>query len=135
DIETLNQRALEGTYELTAISFHAYPHVASRYAPLDVGASFGDGYGPVLVARSAIPESERDALEVAVPGRWTTAHLALRLALPGVKVVFRPFDRIQDEVREGKFRAGVLIHEGQLTFGELGLVKVLDLGEWWKTET
>src|SRR5436190_7421438 len=98
DIETLNQRALEGKYELTAISFHAYPHIASRYAPLDVGASFGDGYGPVLVAREDIPRDELERLEVAVPGRWTTAHLALKLALPRVGVKFLPFDAILEAV-------------------------------------
>jgi 1,4-dihydroxy-6-naphthoate synthase len=135
DIETLNRLALEGAYELTAISFHAYPHVATRYALLDVGASFGDGYGPILVAPRPVPEAERKRLTVAVPGRWTTAHLALRLALPEVDVRFMPFDRILEAVRDGEVPAGLLIHEGQLTYADEGLVKLLDLGEWWMAET
>ena len=135
DIETLNRKALEGTYELTALSFHAWPHVASLYAPLDVGASFGDGYGPVLIAREPIPRGEWTGFDIAVPGQWTTAHLALKLAVPGARAVFRPFDAIQDDVREGRFRAGLLIHEGQLTWSREGFVNLLDLGEWWMKET
>jgi 1,4-dihydroxy-6-naphthoate synthase len=135
DIETLNRRALEGTHELTAISFHAYPHVAARYALLDVGASFGDRYGPVLVAAKPMTLAEAAAVEIAVPGQWTTAHLALKLMLPGARVRFVPFDQVLDEVRQGKAAAGIIIHEGQLTYRELGFAKVADLGEWWGEET
>ena len=133
DIETLNRKALEGEYEVTAVSIHAYPYVAERYALLGCGASMGDGYGPVVVARE-----ELDSLKgkkVAVPGKLTSAYLALRLYESGFSVVEVPFDHIPEAVASGRVDAGVLIHEGQLTYSELGLVKLVDLGEWWYRET
>jgi 1,4-dihydroxy-6-naphthoate synthase len=137
DIESLNRRAMAGELAVTAVSFHAYAHLADRYVLLPHGASFGDGYGPVVVsrepiAREAIASGE---VEVASPGRWTTAALALRLWAPGVATKALAFDRIQDEVAAGRMRAGVLIHEGQLTFRDEGLTEIVDLGRWWKEET
>lgn len=134
DIETLNQAAFAGTYEVTALSFHAYAHLADRYQLMPSGASFGDGYGPVVVARTP-PEREGLAgVRVAIPGALTTAALALRLWQPGVETVVRPFDAILDAVASGELAAGVVIHEGQLTFGDLGL-HGFDLGAWWRRET
>ena len=135
DIETLNRHAHEGRHEVTAISFHAYPHVADKYALMPCGGSIGDGYGPLLVAREAMDPKEIAEKTVAVPGTLTSAYLALRLFAPGVATRFVPFDRILDEVREGRAEAGLVIHEGQLTYGGEGLVKVADLGAWWKDET
>jgi len=135
DIETLNRAARDGRYELTALSFHAYPYVAERYDLLDVGASFGDGYGPVVVAREALDLAALKGRRVAIPGVWTTAALALRLAQPEVETAVVPFDRIGEAVLAGEFEAGVLIHEGQLTYADMGLHKVVDLGAWWKAET
>ncbi len=135
DIETLNQAAFEGTYEITALSFHGYAHLADRYALMPSGASFGDGYGPVVVARDKLAREDLAGREVAIPGELTTAHLALRLWQPAVATRIVPFDRILDEVAAGEAEAGVVIHEGQLTFEDEGLVKVVDLGEWWKRET
>jgi len=134
DIESLNRDAHEGRHEVTAISFHAYPHVADRYALMPCGGSIGDGYGPLLVAREP-PPRELSSLTVAVPGTLTTAYLALQLAAPGVKTRVVAFDRILDEVASGRVEAGLIIHEGQLTFGGHGLHKLLDLGAWWKQET
>lgn len=135
DIETLNREAREGRHEVTAISFHAYPYVADRYALMPCGGSIGDGYGPLLVAREPIdPAAVGDRL-VAVPGTLTSAYLALKLFAPGARTRVAPFDRILDEVREGRADVGLVIHEGQLTFGGHGLHKVLDLGAWWKGET
>jgi 1,4-dihydroxy-6-naphthoate synthase len=135
DIETLNRRAMEGVHEVTAISFHAYPHVADKYALMPCGGSIGDGYGPLLVAREAIDPAAVAAATVAVPGKLTTAFLALKLFAPGVRTRVVPFDRIMDEVRESRADVGLIIHEGQLTFGGHGLRKVVDLGAWWKSET
>jgi 1,4-dihydroxy-6-naphthoate synthase len=135
DIETLNRNALEGRHEVTAISFHAYPHVAGRYALMPCGGSIGDGYGPLLVARQPLPPSEIAAREVAVPGTLTSAYLALKLFAPGVKTRVVAFDRILDEVAAGRADVGLVIHEGQLTYGGQGLAKLLDLGAWWKQET
>src|SRR5215471_14800348 len=137
DIESLNRRAMAGELAVTAVSFHAYARLADRYLLLPHGASFGDGYGPVVVARG---ELARDAIAsggvtVASPGPWTTASLALRLWAPGVAMRAMPFDRIQDAVRNGEAPAGLLIHEGQLTFAEEGLREIVDLGRWWKEET
>ncbi|HEY1251179.1 MAG TPA: MqnA/MqnD/SBP family protein [Thermoanaerobaculia bacterium] len=137
DIESLNRRAMAGELAVTAVSFHAYAHLADRYLLLPHGASFGDGYGPVVVARNAVT---RDAIasgsvEVASPGPRTTAALALRLWAPGVAMRAMPFDRIQDAVKNGEAEAGLLIHEGQLTFAEEGLREIVDLGRWWKEET
>ena len=135
DIETLNREAMEGRHEVTAISFHAYPYVADKYALMPCGASIGDGYGPLLVARAPRPPAEIASGTVAVPGTLTSAFLALKLFAPGVATRVVPFDRILDEVREGRADLGLVIHEGQLTYGGQGLVKVLDLGEWWRQET
>jgi 1,4-dihydroxy-6-naphthoate synthase len=136
DIQTLNEWATEGRLEVTAISMGAYPYVAGRYLLLPHGASMGAGYGPVVVAREALELDALRELEIAIPGRLTTAYLALRLALgDGVRVRELRFDEILDEVSSGRADAGVLIHEGQLTYAVAGLTKVLDLGEWWLRET
>ncbi len=135
DIETLNQAAFEGTYEITALSIHGYAYLADRYALMPSGASFGDGYGPVVVAREGMTREELAGREVAIPGELTTAHLALRLWQPDVRTRIVPFDEILDVVEAGEVPAGVVIHEGQLTYQEQGLTKVLDLGEWWQGET
>ena len=136
DIQTLNEWATEGRLEVTALSMGAYPAVADRYVLLPHGASLGRGYGPVVVARRALGLDELRELEVVIPGRLTTAYLALRLAVgDDVRVREQPFDRILDEVASGRAEAGLLIHEGQLTYAGAGLAKVLDLGEWWLTET
>lgn len=135
DIETLNQAAFDGTYEITALSIHGYAHLADRYALMPSGASFGDGYGPVVVAREALSREELAGRRVAIPGELTTAHLALRLWQPAVETVVVPFDRILETVAAGEVPAGVVIHEGQLTFGDVGLHAVVDLGSWWREET
>jgi 1,4-dihydroxy-6-naphthoate synthase len=132
DIQTLNEWALDGRLEVTAVSAGAYPHVAEHYVLLPHGASMGDGYGPVVVAREDVDLSE---VEIVVPGRLTTAYLVLRLVLGEPRVRELPFDRILDEVRTGRADAGLVIHEGQLTYADAGLRKLLDLGEWWQTET
>ena len=135
DIETLNRKALEGEYEVSAISFHAYVYMADRYALLSSGASMGNNYGPIVVSRTPLKPETLTEKTVAVPGLLTTAFLALRLAVPDVKYEVVPFDRILEGVLEGKYDAGLLIHEGQLTYGDLGLHKVIDLGEWWLERT
>jgi 1,4-dihydroxy-6-naphthoate synthase len=132
DIQTLNEWATEGRLEVTAISAGAYPHVAAGYILLPHGASMGDGYGPIVVARGEV--DLRD-VEIVIPGRLTTAYLVLRLALGDVRVRELPFDQIVDEVTSGRADAGLLIHEGQLTYAEAGLRKLLDLGTWWQEET
>ncbi len=132
DIQTLNEWALEGRLEVTALSLHAYPFVQDRYVLLPHGASMGSGYGPIVVAREPVSLTE---IEIAVPGTMTTAFLALRLAIGDFRYREVPFDQILDEVVEGRADAGLLIHEGQLTYAASGLQKVLDLGEWWLTET
>ncbi len=139
DIETLNQAAFGGTYDITALSFHAYAHLADRYQLMPSGASFGDGYGPIVVCRDTpVGRLSREGLagrKVAIPGQLTTAHLALRLWQPAVETHIVPFDRILDVVAAGEAEAGVVIHEGQLTYGEMGLAAVVDLGAWWKEST
>jgi 1,4-dihydroxy-6-naphthoate synthase len=135
DIETLNRLAQEGRHEVTALSFHAYPYVADRYALMPCGGSIGDGYGPLLVAREPLDAKALARKTVAVPGTLTSAYLALRLFAPSVATRVVPFDRILDEVREGRADVGLVIHEGQLTYGGQGLCRVLDLGAWWKDET
>lgn len=135
DIETLNQEARRGTYEVTAISFHAYAYVADRYALMPCGSSIGDGYGPLLVARERLLPGDVAKRKVAVPGTLTSALLALKLFAPKVETCVVPFDRILEEVQAGRADVGLLIHEGQLTFSERGLHKVMDLGAWWKEET
>src|SRR6188474_491680 len=134
DIETLNRAAFEGRYEITAVSFHAYAHLTDRYILLPHGASMGDRYGPVVVAKKGGPTSLKGA-RVAVPGELTTAFLALRLYDPDVQYVIMPFDQIQEAVHAGEVAAGLLIHEGQVTYEEEGLRKIVDLGEWWADRT
>ena len=135
DIETLNRRALEGTHEVTAISFHAYPYVADRYRLMPCGGSIGDGYGPLLVAREARSPADVEGRVVAVPGTMTTAYLALKLFAPQAQTRVVPFDQVFGELREGRADVALVIHEGQLTFAGAGFHKVLDLGAWWKAET
>ena len=140
DIETLNRRALSGELEVGAVSIHAYAYLADRYALLAHGASIGDRYGPRVVAREPVPapDDPRTALAartVAVPGELTTAYLALRLYQPAVRHVVVPFDQIEDYVAAGRADAGLLIHEGQLTYADRGLHLWVDLGEWWDRET
>src|SRR6266498_718688 len=132
DIQTLNEWALVSRLEVTALSLHAYPFVQDRYVLLPHGASMGSGYGPIVVAREPVSLTE---IEIAVPGTMTTAFLALRLAIGDFRYREVPFDQILEQVQEGRADAGLLIHEGQLTYGSAGLVKVLDLGEWWQEET
>ncbi len=141
DIESLNRRALAGELEVTAVSLHAYAYLADRYALLAHGASIGDRYGPRIVSREpapAPPRNPRDALAgrlIAVPGELTTAFLALRLYQPAARHVVVPFDQIEDFVAAGNADAGLLIHEGQLTFADRGLHLWADMGEWWHQET
>ena len=134
DIETLNRAAFNGTYEVTAVSFHAYAHLTDRYLLLPHGSSMGDTYGPIVVARHDGPSTTR-GVQVAVPGTLTTAFLALRIYDPSVAYVVMPFDEIQDAVQRGDVAAGLLIHEGQLTYQDEGLKKIVDLGEWWGERT
>jgi 1,4-dihydroxy-6-naphthoate synthase len=137
DIESLNRRAMAGELDVTAVSFHAYAYLAERYLLLSHGASFGDGYGPVVVAREPLSREQvaSGRVVVASPGCWTTAALALALWAPGSRTEEIAFDRIQPAVASGDFDAGLLIHEGQLTFEDDGLARVVDLGRWWKEET
>jgi 1,4-dihydroxy-6-naphthoate synthase len=134
DIETLNHAAFEGKYEVSAVSFNAYAHLTDTYLLLPHGSSMGDDYGPIVVARADGPSS-LEGVTVAVPGTLTTSFLALRLYDPEVQYVVLPFDRIQDAVRAGEAQAGLLIHEGQLTYQDEGLKKIVDLGEWWADRT
>jgi len=135
DIETLNRAAFDGVYEVTAVSIHAYAHLDQRYALLASGASMGDGYGPVVVAAAPLGRDQLADVEVAIPGALTSAALALELWHPGLRTVVRPFDEIVPAVRAGDVTAGVVIHEGQLTWQEEGLHNVVDLGVWWGEET
>jgi 1,4-dihydroxy-6-naphthoate synthase len=135
DIQTLNEWALEGRLEVTAISLHAYPFVQDRYVLLPHGASMGSGYGPVAVSREPLSKEELREVEIVVPGTMTTAFLVLRLYLGDFRYRVLPFDEILEAVRDGEADAGLLIHEGQLTYGAEGLQKVVDLGEWWLLET
>lgn len=134
-IEELNQQALAGELEMTAISLHAYAYCADRYLLLRTGASVGDGYGPIVVARQAVRPEDLRRMTVAIPGRLTTAALLLQLALGSVPAQILPFDEILGAVLDGRVEAGVLIHEGQITYAERGLKKVLDLGEWWRKQS
>jgi 1,4-dihydroxy-6-naphthoate synthase len=136
DIQSLNQAAMTTReYDVTAVSFHAYAYISEHYALLPHGASIGDGYGPIVVAREAFPASEIKNKRVAIPGELTSAYLALRLHTPEFAYGVVPFDQIINEVAKGNYDAGLLIHEGQLTYRDQGLNKVVDLGEWWKKET
>ncbi len=136
DIQSLNQIAMTTQeYDVTAVSFHAYAYISDNYALLPHGASIGDGYGPIVVAREPISASELKNMRIAIPGKLTSAFLALKLHTPEFEYGIEPFDEIIDLVAAGKYDAGLLIHEGQLTFHEQGLDKIVDLGAWWKEET
>ena len=142
DIQTLNERALRGELHISAISIHAFAYVSDRYALLPCGASMGDGYGPMVVAVNAGSFESDDAVraflrgkKIAVPGRMTSAFLALQLYLGEFNHVVVPFDQVFDTVKSGKADAGLIIHEGQLTYARAGFTKILDLGQWWKRET
>ncbi len=136
DIQSLNQIAMTTQeFDVTAVSFHAYAHISDNYALLPHGASIGDGYGPIVVAREPVPASRLKDMTIAIPGTLTSAFLALKLYLPEFKYVVVEFDKIIDEVKAGNVDAGLLIHEGQLTYHEDGLDKIVDLGAWWKKET
>jgi len=136
DIETLNQKAIrEAFYDVTAISFHAYPYLQDKYALMACGGSVGEGYGPMIVASRPFTLDSIRRIRIAVPGTLTTAYLALKLFAPEIETSVVPFDRIIPEVQSGNFEAGLIIHEGQLTYAQSGLHKVLDLGQWWREET
>lgn len=135
DIETLNRKALQGEYEVTALSIHAYAYVADLYALLPSGASMGDRYGPIVVSHEAWKPQDIRGRKIAVPGTMTTAFLALKLFQPEFDPVVMPFDQIMGAVERREINAGLLIHEGQLTYMHAGLHKVLDLGEWWHDRT
>ena len=135
DIETLNRKALEGFYDVTAISFHAYPYIQDKYALLASGGSVGEGYGPMIVARRVHSLDEIKRLRIAIPGKLTTAYLALKLFAPEIETEIVPFDRIIPEVLAGKHEAGLIIHEGQLTYDKSGLHRIVDLGKWWRDQT
>ena len=137
DIQSLNQQAMEGdgVYDVTAISFHAYPYLQKTYALMTCGGSVGEGYGPMVVAPRAFSENEIKQKKIAVPGELTTAYLALKLFAPAVETEVVPFDQIIPQVLEGKYEAGLIIHEGQLTYDRSGLYRVIDLGKWWLQTT
>ncbi|MGC9080633.1 MqnA/MqnD/SBP family protein [Sulfurihydrogenibium sp.] len=135
DIETLNKEALKGTYEVSAISIHAFPYVADKYALLSSGASMGDNYGPMVVSKEPFDVKELKNKKIAVPGTLTSAFLALRLFEPEVNYVVIPFDKIMEEVKAGNVDAGLIIHEGQLTYKDEGLTCIVDLGKWWYEKT
>ena len=135
DIQTLNQKAQAGVYDVTAISFHAYPYVQDKYALMACVGSVGEGYGPMIVAPHPFAESEVKMKRIAVPGKLTTAYLALHLFAPGVDSEVVPFDQIIPQVLEGKYDAGLIIHEGQLTYDKSGLYRIVDLGKWWQKVT
>jgi 1,4-dihydroxy-6-naphthoate synthase len=135
EIETLNRWAMEGRLEVTAISAHAYAYVADRYLLLPHGASVGRSYGPILVAKDECTASDLRGKRIAVPGKLTTAFLALRLCLGEFDFIEVPFDRIFDAIEQGKAEAGLVIHEGQLTYGGRGFSRVLDLGAWWQDQS
>jgi 1,4-dihydroxy-6-naphthoate synthase len=137
DIQSLNQKAMEGdgAYDVTAISFHAYPYLQKTYALMTCGGSVGEGYGPMIVAPRAFSENEIKQKKIAVPGKLTTAYLALKLFAPEIETEVVPFDQIIPQVLEGKYEAGLIIHEGQLTYDRSGLYRVIDLGKWWLQTT
>lgn len=137
DIQTLNRQAIEGqgTYDVSAISFHAYPYVQENYLLMSCGGSVGEGYGPMIVASRAYAVDEIKKMTIAVPGKLTTAYLALELFAPGIETQVVPFDQIMAGVREGRYEAGLIIHEGQLTYERSGLYRIVDLGRWWFTMT
>jgi 1,4-dihydroxy-6-naphthoate synthase len=135
DIESLNQAALKETYDVTAVSFYGYTFVADKYVLLDCGASFGEGYGPIVVASHQLKKNELAGKKIAVAGTRTTSYLALKLFEPNIETVTMPFDKIMEAVQAKEVEAGLLIHEGQLLFSQVGLHKVVDLGQWWQEST
>jgi len=135
DIETLNRKALNGEYEITAISIHAYVYVEDKYILLPSGASMGDRYGPMIVAREPLSQEDLRGKKIAIPGTMTTAYLTMKLFQPDFEAVVIPFDQIMDAVQNGTVDAGLLIHEGQLTYASHKLHKIVDLGEWWNQIT
>lgn len=134
DIETLNRKALEGVYDVTAISFHAYPYIQDKYALMPCGGSVGDGYGPMIVASKALSIQDVKTRRIAVPGEMTTAYLTLKLFAPNIETEVVPFDQIIPRIIEGKYEAGLIIHEGQLTYAKSSLHRVIDLGKWWRDQ-
>jgi 1,4-dihydroxy-6-naphthoate synthase len=136
DIETLNQRAIrEAFFDVTAISFHVYPYIQDQYALMACGGSVGEGYGPMIVAPRPYDLNEIRKVRIAVPGTLTTAYLALKLFAPEIETAVLPFDQIIPEVLAGNYQAGLIIHEGQLTYPRVGLSRILDLGVWWREQT
>src|SRR3984885_3804710 len=135
DIETLNRKAMEGVYDVTAISFHAYPYIQNQYALLPSGGSVGDGYGPMIVAPRAYSVADLAHKRIAVPGTLTTAYLVLKLFAPGIETDVVPFDQIIPQVLDGRREGGLIIHEGQLTYDKSGLHRIVDLGKWWQKVT
>ena len=132
DIETLNRKAMEGQYELSAISYHAYPYVADKYVLMSSGSSIGDGYGPMLIANRPMEQDEIKGKRVAIPGTLTTAYLACKLFQPDFEPVVTPFDKITDAVRERSVDCGLIIHEAQMTYDREGFHRIVDLGRWFK---
>ena len=135
DIETLNKHAMDGTYEISAVSIHSFPEIADRYHLMNCGASMGEGYGPMIISNKEMSEEEAKSKVIAIPGLGTSAYLSLRLAWGDVKVEVVPFDEILPKVANGEFDAGLIIHEGQLTWESEGVYLVLDLGIWWNKKT
>jgi 1,4-dihydroxy-6-naphthoate synthase len=135
DIESLNQAARTETYDITAVSFYGYTFVADKYVLMDCGASFGEGYGPIVVSSHPIKKNDLAGRKIAIPGTLTTSYLALKLFEPNVEVVTMPFDKILGAVQAKEVEAGLLIHEGQLLFSQIGLHRVVDLGQWWQETT
>ncbi|HTK94969.1 MAG TPA: MqnA/MqnD/SBP family protein, partial [Terriglobales bacterium] len=137
DIETLNRQAREGKgfYDVTAISFHAYPYIQENYALLPSGGSVGEGYGPMIIAAKAFSPDEIRTKKIAIPGTLTTAYLALKLFDPAIETEVVPFDQIMPQVEAGKYEAGLIIHEGQIMYDRHGLHKIVDLGKWWRDKT
>jgi 1,4-dihydroxy-6-naphthoate synthase len=135
DIETLNNAAHREVYDVTAVSFYGYAFVADKYVLLDCGASFGEGYGPIVVSSHPLKKTELAGRRIAIPGTRTTSYLALKLFEPNVETVTMPFDKILDAVQAKEVEAGLLIHEGQLLYPQIGLHRVVDLGQWWQEQT
>ncbi|MFL6436613.1 MAG: menaquinone biosynthesis family protein [Terriglobales bacterium] len=135
DIETLNRKAKDAFYDLTAVSFHAYPYLQDRYALLSSGGSVGEGYGPMIVANREYSIEQIKTKKIAVPGMLTTAYLVLKLFAPDVQTEVVPFDQIIPQVLQGRYEAGLIIHEGQLTYSKSGLHRIVDFGKWWREET
>ena len=133
DIETLNRKAMEGLYDLSAISYHAYPYVADKYVLMASGSSIGDGYGPMIISSRPMEPEELKGKRIAIPGTMTTAYLACKLYQPDFEAVVTPFDKITDAIKERTVDAGLIIHEAQLTFDREGFHRIVDLGRWFKT--